>query len=130
MAGPIERSFDFLRINEREGKPRKAGITEIRGPYYAPVGKRYLADILETMGAYVDIFKFSAGSFSPSSGNGGRTGAQSGTVTTTTSPSSANAAPPARDVASTRPSVKRVAVWNFRPIFRLPVSVQVPLEGS
>src|SRR5512143_726918 len=64
MAGASDRSFDFLRINEREGKPRKAGITEIRGPYYAPVGKRYLADVLETMGAYVDIFKFSGGSFS------------------------------------------------------------------
>lgn len=64
MAGQVERSFEFLRINEREGKPRKAGITEIRGPYYAPVGKRYLEDVLETMGAYVDIFKFAGGSFS------------------------------------------------------------------
>jgi phosphosulfolactate synthase (CoM biosynthesis protein A) len=58
------RSFDFLPMNEREGKPRSRGITEMRGPYYAPVGKRYLEDILETMGAYVDIFKFSGGSFS------------------------------------------------------------------
>ncbi len=64
MAGQVDRSFDFLRINEREGKPRKAGITEIRGPYYTPVGKRYLEDVLETMGAYVDIFKFAGGSFS------------------------------------------------------------------
>jgi len=64
MGGGIDRSFDFLPINEREGKPRKRGITEMRGPYYAPVGKRYLLDILETMGAYVDIFKFSVGSFS------------------------------------------------------------------
>src|SRR5512134_4128877 len=64
MGSGIDRSFDFLPINEREGKPRKRGITEMRGPYYAPVGKRYLLDILETMGAYVDIFKFSGGSFS------------------------------------------------------------------
>jgi phosphosulfolactate synthase (CoM biosynthesis protein A) len=64
MGRGIDRSFDFLPINEREGKPRKRGITEMRGPYYAPVGKRYLLDILETMGAYVDIFKFSGGSFS------------------------------------------------------------------
>ncbi|MBI5419355.1 MAG: phosphosulfolactate synthase [Deltaproteobacteria bacterium] len=64
MSGGIDRSFDFLPINEREPKPRKRGITEMRGPYYAPVGKRYLLDILETMGAYVDIFKFSGGSFS------------------------------------------------------------------
>ena len=64
MGGGIDRSFGFLPVNEREGKPRRRGITEMRGPYYAPVGKRYLLDILETMGAYVDIFKFSGGSFS------------------------------------------------------------------
>jgi phosphosulfolactate synthase (CoM biosynthesis protein A) len=59
----IDRSFDFLPINERGRKPRTSGITEMRGPYYAPVGKRYLQDILDTMGAFVDIFKFSGGSF-------------------------------------------------------------------
>jgi len=58
------RSFGFLHINERGGKPRRTGLTEIRGPYYTPLGKRALLDILETMGAWVDIFKFSAGSFS------------------------------------------------------------------
>ena len=64
MTSHIDRSFDFLPVNERGGKPRTRGITEMRGPYYAPVGKRYLLDILETMGAYIDIFKFSGGSFS------------------------------------------------------------------
>lgn len=59
-----ERAFSFLRINEREGKPRKHGVTEIRGPYYTPMGKRYLEDVLETMGAYVDVLKFAGGSFS------------------------------------------------------------------
>ncbi len=59
-----ERAFSFLRINERQGKPRKRGVTEIRGPYYTPMGKRYLEDILETMGAYVDVLKFAGGSFS------------------------------------------------------------------
>ncbi len=63
MERTTDRCFDFLPINERDRKPRKTGITEMRGPYYAPVGKRYLQDILETMGAYVDIFKFSGGSF-------------------------------------------------------------------
>src|SRR5438874_3972166 len=58
-----QRAFGFLRINERQRKPRARGVTEIRGPYYAPVGKRYLEDILETMGAYVDILKFAGGSF-------------------------------------------------------------------
>jgi phosphosulfolactate synthase (CoM biosynthesis protein A) len=59
-----ERAFSFLRINERQTKPRQRGVTEIRGPYYSPMGKRYLEDILETMGAYVDVLKFAGGSFS------------------------------------------------------------------
>ena len=58
-----ERSFPFLRINERESKPRKRGLTEIRGPYYSVVGRRYLEDLFETMGAYVDSLKFAGGSF-------------------------------------------------------------------
>jgi phosphosulfolactate synthase (CoM biosynthesis protein A) len=59
-----ERAFAFLRTNDRESKPRKQGITEIRGPYYAPVGKRYLEDVFETMGDYVDALKFAGGAFS------------------------------------------------------------------
>src|SRR6059036_4357943 len=58
-----QRSFPFLRINEREDKPRKRGLTEIRGPYYSIVGRRYLEDLFETMGAYVDSLKFAGGSF-------------------------------------------------------------------
>ncbi len=57
------QAFSFIRTNERSGKPRTRGITEIRGPYYTPMGKRYLEDILETMGAYVDSLKFAGGSF-------------------------------------------------------------------
>src|SRR5690349_24025027 len=53
-----ERAFSFLRINERASKPRTGGLTEIRGPYYTPMGKRYLQDVLETMGGYVDSLKF------------------------------------------------------------------------
>jgi hypothetical protein len=37
-----DRAFAFLRLNERQGKPRTRGLTEIRGPYYTPMGKRYL----------------------------------------------------------------------------------------
>jgi phosphosulfolactate synthase (CoM biosynthesis protein A) len=59
-----ERAFPFLRINERQAKPRSRGVTEIRGPYYTPMGKRYLEDILETMGNYIDALKFAGGSFS------------------------------------------------------------------
>jgi phosphosulfolactate synthase (CoM biosynthesis protein A) len=59
-----ERAFAFLEVNERPGKPRSRGVTEIRGPYYTPMGKRYLEDVLETMGNYVDALKFAGGSFS------------------------------------------------------------------
>jgi phosphosulfolactate synthase (CoM biosynthesis protein A) len=59
-----ERAFAFLRVNARPPKPRRQGVTEIRGPYYTPMGTRYLEDVLETMGAYVDALKFAAGSFS------------------------------------------------------------------
>ncbi len=64
VARADERAFSFLRFNQREPKPRKHGITEIRGPYYTPMGKRYLSDVLETMGAYADVLKFAGGSFS------------------------------------------------------------------
>jgi len=58
------RAFPFLKVNDRPPKPRSRGVTEIRGPYYTPMGKRYLQDILETMGTYVDALKFAGGSFS------------------------------------------------------------------
>src|ERR1051326_7462833 len=61
---PSERSFPFLQVNERVAKPRKRGLTEIRGPYYSVVGRRYLEDLFELMGVYVDSLKFAGGSFS------------------------------------------------------------------
>jgi phosphosulfolactate synthase (CoM biosynthesis protein A) len=64
MAGEVERAFGFLRMNERQKKPRAQGITEIRGPYYTPMGSRYLQDLLETMGEHIDALKFAGGSFS------------------------------------------------------------------
>ncbi|MBI4446321.1 MAG: phosphosulfolactate synthase [Acidobacteria bacterium] len=57
------RPFSFIGMNQRENKPRSRGVTEIRGPYYTPMGKRYLEDILETMGEYIDSLKFAGGSF-------------------------------------------------------------------
>ncbi len=57
------RAFAFLHLNERPPKPRSRGVTEIRGPYYTPVGRRYLEDLLETMGGYVDTLKYAGGSF-------------------------------------------------------------------
>src|SRR5438270_10548574 len=62
--GADGRAFAFLRVNPRPAKPRRTGVTKIRGPYYTPMGKRYLQDILETMGVYVDSLKFAGGSFS------------------------------------------------------------------
>ena len=59
----MTRSLPFLHINEPAPKPRTRGLTEIRGPYYTPMGKRYLEDVLETMGEYVDLLKFAGGSF-------------------------------------------------------------------
>ncbi|KAL4902549.1 hypothetical protein BDW74DRAFT_169452 [Aspergillus multicolor] len=56
--------FGFARSNPRPKKPRTKGVTEIRGPYYTVMGKRYLADVLETMGTHVDGLKFAGGSFS------------------------------------------------------------------
>jgi phosphosulfolactate synthase (CoM biosynthesis protein A) len=57
------RAFPLLRTNPRPGKPRTRGVTEIRGPYYTPMGRRYLEDVLETMGPYIDTLKFGGGSF-------------------------------------------------------------------
>jgi len=61
--GDDARPFPFLRTNRRPGKPRDRGLTEIRGPYYTPVGPRYLEDLLDTWSACVDSFKFGGGSF-------------------------------------------------------------------
>jgi phosphosulfolactate synthase (CoM biosynthesis protein A) len=56
--------FSFLLSGERERKPRKKGITEIRGSYYTVAGPRYLADVLECMHPYIDSLKFAGGAFS------------------------------------------------------------------
>ena len=58
-----DRAFSFMKTNERQAKPRSRGLTEIRGPYYTPMGKRYLQDVLETMGEHIDSLKFAGGSF-------------------------------------------------------------------
>jgi len=63
MSDDNEHALRSLRINQRQGKPRSRGITEIRGPYYTPLGKNGLADVLEIAGEYVDSLKFAGGSF-------------------------------------------------------------------
>jgi phosphosulfolactate synthase (CoM biosynthesis protein A) len=62
-AETTDRAFAFLHRNERPSKPRSRGVTEIRGTYYTPVGRRYLEDVLEMMGDYVDTLKYAGGSF-------------------------------------------------------------------
>ncbi len=59
----MESLSTLLQLNRRDEKPRAAGLTEIRGPYYSVVGSRYLTDLLDTMGTYVDSLKFAGGSF-------------------------------------------------------------------
>ncbi|EIN12957.1 2r-phospho-3-sulfolactate synthase coma [Punctularia strigosozonata HHB-11173 SS5] len=67
--------FSFLPANSLALKPknagtglsmksRESGITEIRGPYYAPVTKTYLDELLGDWGEYVDGVKFAGGAFS------------------------------------------------------------------
>ncbi|MEK8094835.1 phosphosulfolactate synthase [Methylocystis sp. IM3] len=58
-----ETTFSFIPRAARSEKPRKTGLTEIRGPYYSAYGPRHLADVLETMGAWVDGVKYAGGSF-------------------------------------------------------------------
>jgi phosphosulfolactate synthase (CoM biosynthesis protein A) len=58
-----QRAFSFPTTAHRPSKPRTRGITEIRGPYYSVMGRRYLEDVLDTMGEHVDALKFAGGSF-------------------------------------------------------------------
>lgn len=58
-----ETAFSFIPRAARSAKPRKTGLTEIRGPYYSAYGPRHLADILETVGQWVDGLKYAGGSF-------------------------------------------------------------------
>jgi phosphosulfolactate synthase (CoM biosynthesis protein A) len=59
-----DNPFAFLQRRGRDSKPRESGLTEVRGPYYSVTGPRYVADLLDTMGSYIDGFKFGGGSFS------------------------------------------------------------------
>ena len=63
MASDNDRPFAFLPLNPRPPKPRTVGRTEIRGPYYTPMGPRYLQDLLDTMAPAIDSLKFAGGSF-------------------------------------------------------------------
>jgi len=58
-----DTSFDFIPRAYRPAKPRTAGITEVRGPYYSTYGTRHLADVLDVAGQWVDGVKWAGGSF-------------------------------------------------------------------
>jgi phosphosulfolactate synthase (CoM biosynthesis protein A) len=58
-----QTAFSFIPRAARPSKPRKIGLTEIRGPYYSSYGQRHLADLLETVGAWIDGIKYAGGSF-------------------------------------------------------------------
>ena len=59
----FERGWEYIRHNKRPPKPRKTGLTEIRGSYYNPVGRNYLHDVLEMMAPYIDSVKWAGGAF-------------------------------------------------------------------
>src|SRR3712207_5905921 len=62
MRSTIRKAFDFVEISEVHPKPRKTGVIEIRGPYYAPTTTGYVKDLLKMWGDYIDGFKFAGGS--------------------------------------------------------------------
>ncbi len=53
----------FLLMNRRPPKPRRVGLTEIRGPYYTPLGPRMLEDLLDCCADAIDSLKFGGGAF-------------------------------------------------------------------
>jgi phosphosulfolactate synthase (CoM biosynthesis protein A) len=53
-----ETRFSFIPREARSVKPRKVGTTGIHSPYCSAYAPRHLADILETVGAWVDGMKY------------------------------------------------------------------------
>ncbi|CAN6452068.1 unnamed protein product [Victoria cruziana] len=49
---------------DRQEKPRRYGVTEMRGPNYTIMNQNIVQDIFESMGQFVDGLKFSGGSHS------------------------------------------------------------------
>jgi phosphosulfolactate synthase (CoM biosynthesis protein A) len=57
-----EKVFPFLWINERDKKPRRQGLTEVRGFYYNTICKTQLDEYFDLAGEYVDTYKYVAAS--------------------------------------------------------------------
>ncbi|KAL9234137.1 hypothetical protein vseg_009040 [Gypsophila vaccaria] len=60
MAAYMWKSFS--EEEDRPEKPRRYGVTEIRGPTYSLFSDHLLQDVFESMGQFVDGLKFSGGS--------------------------------------------------------------------
>uniref|UniRef100_A0A1J3JLA4 Phosphosulfolactate synthase n=1 Tax=Noccaea caerulescens TaxID=107243 RepID=A0A1J3JLA4_NOCCA len=52
----------FEENEDRPEKPRRYGVTEMRGPRYSVLSQNVLQEIFESMGQFVDGLKFSGGS--------------------------------------------------------------------
>lgn len=63
VKNPETLAVDFIPRNHRPGKPRKRGLTEVRGPYYTPLGLNELRDLLESVGRWIDGLKYAGGAF-------------------------------------------------------------------
>ncbi|MBA0598911.1 hypothetical protein Gorai_005153, partial [Gossypium raimondii] len=55
---------NFEEDEDRPEKPRRFGVTEMRGPNHTLLTQNALQDIFESMGQFVDGLKFSGGSHS------------------------------------------------------------------
>ncbi|KAM4101986.1 hypothetical protein ACB094_05G188300 [Castanea mollissima] len=60
----VLRWKSFAENEDRPDKPRRYGVTEMRGPHYSLLTQNVLQDIFESMGQFVDGLKFSGGSHS------------------------------------------------------------------
>ncbi|KAJ8761680.1 hypothetical protein K2173_004456 [Erythroxylum novogranatense] len=64
MSSSVYYRFDHDDEADRPEKPRRYGVTEMRGPHYTLLSHNFLQDIFESMGQFVDGLKFSGGSHS------------------------------------------------------------------
>ncbi len=58
-----DTSFNFIPRAYRPPKPRKFGITEVRGPHYWAYGTRHMQDVFDVAGPWIDGIKWAGGSF-------------------------------------------------------------------
>ncbi|KAA0056904.1 hypothetical protein IC582_029466 [Cucumis melo] len=62
MSAYLWKSFD--EDEDRPEKPRRSGVTEMRGPHYTLSTQNVIQEIFESVGQFVDGLKFSGGSHS------------------------------------------------------------------